>query len=124
LSYQTTIALTAGAHYLLYVEARNSVGYSAASEQVSIHAVQVPDKPAAPVTSVIEPNVIITWAEPYNGGSSITSYSIGIQTALGNFVEDDLCEGASLVTDRSCSIPTSHFTEEPYSLAWGSSIFA
>lgn len=37
--YTTSVALTAGAYYLLKVEAKNSVGYSLSSDNIQVHAV-------------------------------------------------------------------------------------
>lgn len=77
--YTTSVTLTAGRTYSFKVEARNSVGYSAVSDKVSILAAQAPDKPAAPVTSVDGDNIVISWTIPEDGASSITSYFIVIR---------------------------------------------
>ena len=69
--YQTTDSLIAGQVYTFYVEARNVVGYSPASERVSILAARVPDAPAAPTTSRNGDSIVINWDAPYNGGSEI-----------------------------------------------------
>lgn len=66
------------------------------SDHLTVHAVQVPDKPLAPITSIIEPNVIVTWTEPYEGDTPILSYTIVFQTVDGDFLEDTLeCDGSN-----------------------------
>lgn len=100
--YQTTVALTPGAHYLLSVEARNSVGYSLGSDNLSVHAAQIPDKPANPITSISEPNVIVTWVAPYDGDTPITSYVIVFEASDGSYIEDVLiCDGSLAETIAS-----------------------
>jgi hypothetical protein len=42
-SYTTTISISSGQTYRFMVEARNTVGYSAYSAEISILAAQVPD---------------------------------------------------------------------------------
>jgi hypothetical protein len=70
----------------------------------------------------------VTWSAPWNGGSTITSYTI-------TFLESDgvtyseltaYCDGSlgSIVTSRTCTIPSDSFYNAPYSHAWGSSIYA
>ena len=44
-----------------------------------ILAAQIPDQPAAPVTTFNRDSIAITWVEPYTGGSAITSYKIYIR---------------------------------------------
>ena len=54
--------LTTGLTYSFRVQARNSEGYSADSNIVSILAAQVPDAPAMPTTSIVNDQVTISWA--------------------------------------------------------------
>lgn len=98
--------LTEGHTYSFKVQARNSVGYGAISDPVSILAAQIPDQPSPPLTTINGDNVDVTWDLPDYRGSPITSYVI-------TFRESDLltyteylptCDGslASIYTTRTC----------------------
>jgi len=55
----------------------------------------------------------------------ITSYIIKFMKSDGSFVEDTtVCDGADtiVVAAKSCIVVSSHFTNEVFGLAWGSSI--
>jgi hypothetical protein len=75
----TALTLTHGTTYKFKVQARNSVGFSAYSSEVSILAAQVPNQPLTPQTLIIDETVVVSWKSPYNGGSAITSFSIQIR---------------------------------------------
>lgn len=81
-----------------------------------------------PATTFSGTSVTVTWTAPWNGGSSITSYTISFLQSDGvTYTENKLlCNGtqASVVSARSCTMPSASFTIPPYSLAWGSSIYA
>lgn len=96
------------------------------SNTVSVLAAQVPSTPAAPTTSIFLTNVIVTWTAPYNGGSAITAYQVVIKQSNGTFSSTSVCNGtlSSVVTARTCTIPFTTLQASPYSLPWGSSIFA
>ena len=88
---------------------------------------QVPDKPAAPTTTVNALNTVLEWTAPYHGGVAISSYSISFLDSRGAYVEDkSVCDGASsaIITALRCTIPSVYFTQEPLELTWGSSIYA
>ena len=53
----TAISLTAGETYKFKVQARNSVGYSVFSNEVTILAAQLPYSPAAPTTTFLGSSV-------------------------------------------------------------------
>jgi hypothetical protein len=81
------------------------------------------------VTSNTGTSVQISWSNPYNGGSSITSLSVEIRTADGvTFSTEPLyCNADSDVTvmDRGyCVIPMSVLTASPFSLAQGDLVVA
>lgn len=63
-----------GVTYRFKVAARNWYGYSSLSDPVSILAAEEPQKPAAPTTTLVGPNVVINWSEPLDGGSEILYY--------------------------------------------------
>jgi hypothetical protein len=75
-SYQTEVLLTPGANYKFRVEARNSVGFSLPSVEVTILCAQVPDKPTAPTTTQSSDRLDVSWAAPGDGGADITAYKI------------------------------------------------
>jgi Fibronectin type III domain len=78
-SYTTSVVLIAGRTYVFKVEARNSVGYSAMSAEVSILAATIPGKPSTPTTSISDNNVAITWSVPDDGNAPINGYIILIR---------------------------------------------
>jgi len=53
----TTTGLQSGTTYKFMVKARNSVGLSAFSAEISILAAQIPDQIQAPVTTISSENV-------------------------------------------------------------------
>jgi hypothetical protein len=120
--------LTPGTTYKFKVQARNSVGLSNYSEDISILAAQVPNQPQAPLTSVIGEDVVVSWKAPYNGGALVTEYLITIRESDGVTYTEALvgCDGTdpTIVLNRQCSVTINSLTEAPYNLAWGSSIYA
>jgi hypothetical protein len=78
--YTTSVALTADLIYAFKLTARNSVGDSVYSEQISIRAAKVPDAPLnlrnlSARTSAYQ--VGLAWDEgAYNGGSAVLDYRI------------------------------------------------
>lgn len=128
-SYQTSISLAPGAVYTFTVEARNSVGYSLPSAYLEILCAQVPDQIDPPITFTLLPGVItVQWDLPWNGGTTITSYTVEFRTNDGVHYQENtaICDGASatIINARECTIESSLFTESPYELEWGSSIYA
>lgn len=81
--YVTTVSLIAGETYKFKVEARNDVGYSSPSQEISILAATFPDPPSAPTTIISGDNVVIQWVAPYNGGTPLTAYIVEIQKSDG-----------------------------------------
>ena len=65
-----------GTSYEFTVEARNAFGYSDASAVLSILHALAPDQPSAPTTTNSGTEVILTWDEPANNGSPLTSYVV------------------------------------------------
>jgi hypothetical protein len=72
-------SLTMGTVYSFRVEAQNSYGYSTYSSEVSVLAAAVPSTPAAPTTAISGSNVVISWSQPLENGSAITSYTVTIR---------------------------------------------
>jgi len=80
----TATSLIADTIYTFKIESRNLIGYSVFSSEISIRAAARPSLPEAPTTQINGSNVDITWTSPYNGGSSVTSYSITIVSSDGS----------------------------------------
>lgn len=124
----TATGLTANTVYAFKIEARNIVGFGAASTSVSIRAAAVPDTPPTPLTTINADNVDITWTAPFNGGSPITAYTISVRQVDTTTFTIDItnCNGsnADIVSASACSIPISTLIAAPYSLNWGDSVYA
>jgi hypothetical protein len=52
--YTTTVPLVSGENYRFKVEARNTVGYSALSEEIIIRAAEIPSIPIGITTEVVD----------------------------------------------------------------------
>jgi hypothetical protein len=61
------------------VQARNTVGYSADSNEAIIMAAKIPDVPTDVATSFVDGYIRISWTAPYNGGSPITGYHVQVR---------------------------------------------
>jgi len=110
--------------YTYYVEARNAYGYSVFSNTVAVLAAQVPDQPAAPVTTWNPDDVIISWITPDNAGSAVTGFTLTIGTSdLTYLTETTHCDMTSS-TATQCTVPVTVLRAEPFSLPWGSNVYA
>jgi hypothetical protein len=121
--------LTSDTIYKFRVEARNLIGYSASSIELSIRAAAVPDTPVAPVTTQSLDDLQVSWTAVYNGGSPLTKYSIWILSTdeTPTFYEQlDYCNGVDpIVIDATkCTVPIAVLRASPFNLDWGSSIVA
>jgi hypothetical protein len=108
------------------VEARNVYGFSLTySSIVSILTAQVPAQPTAPTTTWSPDDVIITWTAPDNGGSPITGYTLSIRESDdATFTVDFTNCDMSYSTATTCTVPVVTLRTTPYSLEWGSSVYA
>ena len=124
LSYIAT-SLIQGRTYQFKVMARNLYGFSALSSTIIVLTAQPPAKPISPTTVWSPDNVIISWTSPDNGGSPITGYTVTIRQADGSTFTSDLtnCD-MSASTATTCNVPVSSLRTSPYSLQWGSSVYA
>ena len=125
----TASSLVANTIYTFKIEARNAVGYSDFSSEVSVRAAARPSTPTAPTTSVIlNTSVVLTWLAPFNGGSPLTAYSITLRQSDGSTYSTELanCNGStlSIITATSCTIPISTLQASPFNLPWGASVYA
>lgn len=90
-TYTTTVPLTAGLEYTFKVQARSLFGFSDFSDEVTILAAQIPEVPTAPITTVVDRDVHITWIEPNDMGSAISGYRVKFIGNDGNaysYVQD------------------------------------
>jgi len=124
----TKTGLTAGITYKFKVEARNAFGYSDYSAAVAILTAQEPATPSNPTTSVVGLYVRISWTAPTTNGSPITKYQIKIRQSDGLTFSESIayCDGsqATIRDNTSCDVPISSLIVSPFSLAWGSSVYA
>jgi hypothetical protein len=122
----TVNSLTQGQTYQFKVEARNAYGYSSTfSNTLSVLTAQVPAQPVAPTTTWNPDSVVVNWVSPDNGGSAITGYTISIrQSDSSTFsVDSTNCDMSSSVL-TTCTIPVATLRASPYSLEWGTSVYA
>ncbi len=82
--------------YTFKVESRNLVTYSGYSLEITIRAAAKPTVPIAPTTSVnTNISVNISWTAPFDGGSSLTAYTILIRQSDGvSFSSSSSCDGS------------------------------
>jgi hypothetical protein len=73
-------------NYKFKVQARNAVGYSLDSAEITIRAAKVPDVPTNVLTSIDGSNVLISWSPNYNGGSEILYYTVEILALDGTYI--------------------------------------
>ncbi len=70
----------------------------------------------------------MTWTAPeFNGGATITSYVIRFKQADGGFSTLlASCDGSNSVIRSAleCTVPSVSFTQAPFSLPWGSLVYA
>ena len=66
----------------------NVFGWSGYSSVVSGIAAVVPQQPIAPIVTNVGTSIQVQWTKPYNGGNTITSYSILILYKA--YLNDDL----------------------------------
>lgn len=71
---------------------------------------------------------MIDWTAPYDGGIEITSYTIEIRTTDAQVFDVDNfdCDGAdaTILANTQCTVPVATLREAPFSLAWGTGVYA
>jgi hypothetical protein len=70
------------------------------------------------------PNVKFSWSAPFDQGSPITGYKVLVKQSDGFFREETT--SCNMATDPSlyCLIPVVTLTASPYSLSWGTDVYA
>ena len=112
------------------MRARNSVDSSLYSSTFTIVAATVPSQPSAPITSVNnEFEIGISWTNPSDlGGLSISGYKLEIKTATGTFEKDltncNAESNSSIISARTCVIPTTVLRSLPFSIGDSDIIYA
>lgn len=124
----TATGLTTGTTYSFKVQSRNLNGYSDFSNEITVIAAQKPSKPSSPTTSFANDIVTISWSEPATNGAPITAYTIKVRHSnLATYsVPTDYCDGSDsgIIAALQCDIPASVLNASPYSLEWGTSVYA
>jgi hypothetical protein len=105
------------------VEARNSFGYSAYSDELTVLSGFTPYKPDAPTTSVSGSHVVVEWTAPASNGAPLEGYTIVIRSSDFETYYEELtdCDGSTntIFTNTACSISLTSLTVSPYSLLRG-----
>lgn len=117
--------LTSGTTYTFKVQARNSFGFSLYSTTLKVLCAFVPEKPVAPVSTIETNTVVLTWTAPYDNGSPLTKYTIGIKDSQGNYLTTvPGCDGTStvVITARKCVVALADLTSSPFNLELGDEI--
>jgi hypothetical protein len=98
------------------------------SNEVSILAAQMPEKPYAPTTTVNGPVVDIDFEAPFDNGSPIIGYIITIRKSDNSTFETETtsCDGANptITAQTICSVPISTLKAAAFTLPWGAEIWA
>jgi hypothetical protein len=107
----------------------NTYGWGSYSDLLTAVAASPPETPIQPTTANTGTSIQVSWSNPYNGGSPITSLSVEIRTSDGvSFSTEPLYCNAELDTtimDRGyCVIPMSILTATPFSLSQADLVIA
>ena len=119
--------MVAGVTYSFRVRARNALGFGPFSNEVDITAAKVPEKPAAPSTSINNVSVRVSWVDPDSNSSPITGYEVMVATSTGDFIFDlQFCDAATepIISQRYCEIPVSVLRTAPYFLDFDETVLA
>lgn len=123
------INVTPGETYSFKVASRNIFDLGPQSNSVTILSAFKPERPVAPVTTIKNNTVVVTWIAPFANCSPLTSFLVSFKTAAGTFITElSSCDGLNSVIfnarKRKCTIPLDTLTTTPFSLVLGSSIEA
>lgn len=120
----TLSGLSTDTIYSFRYRVKNKHGWSGFSDTLGVLTATVPAGMSAPSFSIPESSptsAVITWTIPYNGGNSITAYTILLENDDGSdfFEELDYCDGSALVTITAltCTIPLVTLRAAPFNLA-------
>ena len=100
----TVTGLIEGFTYRFRHRVLNAFGWSGYSSVVSGIAAVAPQQPIAPVVSNIGTSIEVQWIEPYDGGKTITSYTVEFKKSDGTYqVENSYCLGTDPIVISSLS---------------------
>jgi hypothetical protein len=94
--------------YTFTVESRNVFGYSDPTAVLVLYVAFKPNTPTNLLTTVVGPDVLISWDAAVDNGDAITSYTIMIKQSDGAFSEQlSHCDGAtpSIIANNKCLVP-------------------
>ena len=97
--------LTFGVTYEFKIESRNSYGFSAHSETITLLCAFKPDPPTTLSTTNTDEFVTISWNDPVANGSPITAYNIYIRQSDNVYSQESVeCDGTSteVISIRQC----------------------
>jgi hypothetical protein len=109
------------------VAARNEFGFSVESARLELYVGWISETPSNISTLEVTNTMEITWDAPYNNGATITSYTIYIQQADGQFVQELVdCDGTSseIVANTKCIVPLATLEAAPFLLVQGQEVWA
>jgi hypothetical protein len=76
----------------------------------------------------IDDTIKVTWVAPDNGGSPITGYTVVFRHSDGVTVSTQLdhCDASqsAIFTVTECAVPAAVLNAAPFSLPWGTEVFA
>ena len=120
--------LTEGEPYFLRYRAKNAHGYGEPSTVFYTIMATIPDQILSLSTVNNDVNVVISWdATPDDRDSVVTAYRITIHSKQAVGIEQEMyCKGTetAIVNARSCTVPISVLTADPYFLEEGDLIVA
>ena len=112
--------LTFGVTYEFKIESRNSYGFSAHSETITLLCAFKPDPPTTLSTTNTDEFVTISWNDPVANGSPITAYRVFIEEKdTGVFTQETIsCDPTSnlVVSSRQCVVSLEILKTNPYNL--------
>ena len=112
--------LTFGVTYEFKIESRNSYGYSANSETITLLCAFKPDPPTTLSTTNTDEFVTISWNDPIANGSPVTAYRVFIEEKdTGVFTQESIsCDPTSnlVVSSRQCVVSLETLKTSPYNL--------
>jgi hypothetical protein len=117
-SEETTVVvenLALQSTYRMTVSAFNRVGESEQSDEIIVNTERatVPEAPLDVSVSIEQAGITVSWSAPFNGGATLTGYSVVFQTADGSFVASDNCQPG---LQTSCSFNANTLKAAPWNL--------
>lgn len=115
--------LSAEQSYNIQVSAVNSVGVGMRSQSLQVRTAPkaAPDTPEAPTLRTTGTNIIVSWEEPWNGGSQITGYQVQFKSqSVGQWAPYFECQPGA---NTMCSFKFDDFIDS-LNLQGGDSVVA